>query len=961
MKIFNVALILLLIHFTLHAQQVIKVDCCSDIGSKATIIINDNPTASSTSSNAATTATVSGACNFKMDSPANTSAGVYNSSDILLRTLWSGVHFDAGCYAVQWDGKLDNGTPAPNGNYLIKILSNNVTYKWGLIGNSSKSFTNDEQYNAMTSFYDIALSNNYIYYATGYAERDNQTTKAPLNDLGRRIKVQESINSLSAIKVATDADNVYWSGYSNNGHAFIFAVKQADDSQVPLPNGSAETMDYGGITYNSCIGVSTSGIGGLAVNPTFIFYSRKTDGVVTAYNKSTGATTATNLVTPENMAVTNNGKIWVSNGANCNQYTIGASGGLTSTGLAVPCDENSSIDISPVTGNLAVLRSSLSQIKIYNSSGSLVNTIGQPGGYNITNGPVVTYDKFNFFDYSAVKFGKDGSLWVSDNGNKRILHLTASGNYIEKVSTLGINYCIAVDQSNPTRVFAGNLEFKVDYSKDLSVANNGGWELVNNWQFINPGPTEFQPFLQANTFPNGKTYAKTHAYLFELRPGVGAFYLGGGVEGKNIEKDGSLWTRNTGNPNNVVKQAVTGYDSNTNAPLWGAPQLVVDATNSPVSFNYNNNTLGAATNPGRYFFFNPNSLSDNNSPHFGSIKISGNVTDWLTSPSTPLPRYTGLFPPNGYFDGTGHSENCYTNVVGPNVFWHVNDELGRFTEVCYTNHYNENGLFIGQFGNDNVKAGNTGDTKFLAGNSFFTHAYAVGGDIYYITADESKHAAIQCVKVSNLSSIREDVIQVTLNGAVSALAPASTDLMAYLPYASDDASAIANSGTKWTVTRNGATAFQTSVCTFSKDSIDVYCKTYNGNLSVSRALGTSALNSWILMGKILYQGGSNNYFDILDVNGKRITRLAGYYYDMNINGTTLAAGGIAKARLFNTISYSYFNGTLTILYQGNTKSITIPDESGALLSSPGSIRITQQSGGGDQIIDVYNLKFIPGT
>ena len=66
------------------------------------------------------------------------SAGVFNSDDKLVRTLWT-AHKNYPAVNqpdVAWDGTLDDGSVAPSGTYEIKVLSHDCRYSWdGVIAN----------------------------------------------------------------------------------------------------------------------------------------------------------------------------------------------------------------------------------------------------------------------------------------------------------------------------------------------------------------------------------------------------------------------------------------------------------------------------------------------------------------------------------------------------------------------------------------------------------------------------------------------------------------------------------------------------------------------------------------------------------------------------------------------------------------------------------------------------------
>ena len=75
---------------------------------------------------------------FILAQSAITSAGVYTTNSVLIKTLWSGIRYSKGVHDTSWDATDDEGNFVDFGNYTIKVLSNNVTYTWeGVVGNTS--------------------------------------------------------------------------------------------------------------------------------------------------------------------------------------------------------------------------------------------------------------------------------------------------------------------------------------------------------------------------------------------------------------------------------------------------------------------------------------------------------------------------------------------------------------------------------------------------------------------------------------------------------------------------------------------------------------------------------------------------------------------------------------------------------------------------------------------------------
>ena len=66
-----------------------------------------------------------------------TSAGIFDSSGRIVRTLWALETLSAGNLNCSWDGRDDLGTPVPPGSYTWKVLRNGSQYNnIGVIGNT---------------------------------------------------------------------------------------------------------------------------------------------------------------------------------------------------------------------------------------------------------------------------------------------------------------------------------------------------------------------------------------------------------------------------------------------------------------------------------------------------------------------------------------------------------------------------------------------------------------------------------------------------------------------------------------------------------------------------------------------------------------------------------------------------------------------------------------------------------
>ena len=476
---------LLLLSFNIRAQQVKKVDCCGDINTKATIIINDN------ASNAATLTslgTVNTSFNFKLSSSANTSAGVYNTDGSLIRTLWGGVRYDAGCYVGQWDGLLDDGTQAAYGSYQVKVLSNNVQYTWeGVIGNSTKN-----HFRTYGGFGPFAFSTNNGYFGDSFAEGGVQTHWFDLKDIQTINNVDIGL-SATITGVTCDNSNVYWcvnNDYESPGGNFIFATKISDNSNVNFRSAIQHASGRGGTVQNNVIGYFADGsdkrYSAITVqkNGNLLFATRL--DTLYVFNKISGSIlTKTTIPGIKRIASGITNDLWAIIGPNVNKIIVDNNGVVSFTNIYLQnLIEPLSLAISPDGNTVSICDNNTSQVKSYSTStGKLIWSLGQPGGYK--ENPVAANDKFAFlaanFGFSYIAYQADGSFWVNSDGEYCVKHFNADLSYKERISYIPSSRSSNADPNNPTRVFADELEFERDYSKPLDNGLNGSWKLKNVW------------------------------------------------------------------------------------------------------------------------------------------------------------------------------------------------------------------------------------------------------------------------------------------------------------------------------------------------------------------------------------------------------------------------------------------------------------------------------------------------
>lgn len=732
--------------------------------------------------------------NFKLDGRAKTSAGVYAKDGTLIRTLWSGIIYNAGTHQFKWDGIDDDGRLAANGGYVVKVLSNNVKYKWeGVIGNTSDSLSGLSVHHAIERMYGMAISGNNAYFAVGYNEQSSSTFKFNIHSHQKKTVILGK--GLSVKYVAADGINVYWAGNDAGvvNNWMVFGTKIANDSESSFTNGQPAITKYGR-KYKSVldnVNNDKSEISGLAVQKRgrYLFVSHKNLDELHVLDKTTGALVQKqSFDTPLNITADDNGHVWLvysKNGKRVVEKFAAESNGklnplnVVLSGLAEP----QALAVSPNGKTLLVADGGDNQqLKAFEiNSGTPLWTYGAAGGY--ATDPNVRNDKFYFNEAKGpgtfIAFQPDGSFWVEDAGNSRAQHFTADRKFIDRIMYLQTSYSSFVDANDPSRVFSDYLEFKVDYSKPLG-AHNGSWQLVRNWGHNVPAEYDdkYNRLRGVTTLSNGKTYALlTHRFrtlvswkLVEL-PKTGPLRITAidiPMDNTQLYPDGSLYKVSTfraGVPTVFTKRELLKFTPDGD-PIWG-PQNNIAQT-QPAELTdpgyHGNNTLlksGEITSSGVIALFDGTTA---NCWHLGGIKVGGNKLLWRTGMSTTK-EYWGPFPSEGTFDIGNHTNypGCIAMASGRSIFWGYHGEFWKNSEVNKWTQVYDDGLFIGQFGVAGPEAGSVEAAAEMAGNCFAASVVKLpNGDTYLYHNDESQHGAVHRWKISGLSTIKEQVIPINL-------------------------------------------------------------------------------------------------------------------------------------------------------------------------------------------------------
>lgn len=494
------------------------------------------------------------------------SAGVFTSDDVLVRTLWSGTEDHLQTFAPVWDGLLDDGSVAPAGSYVAKVLRHNWTYTWdGVIGNTSPKADHIAAggedgllyHNGSATVRDMCITAaGEIYFVDGYTERWNTAYVMDEDNIQSYHYVLKfrSSQQKDLMACCTDGTRVYYARVQFSS-SYIWAVSTADFA-YDTPWGIKEIVTFGangtsfegGVLFG--IAWSTTGqfIMDLAVQQTgnFLFMNRWIDSTPTGYtiwtiHKTTGATitsTGNDSVYPyQNVIAINpvDDRLWVAHSAAAtpapstiiSEMIADGSGILTETGVHITGLTNIlNFEVSPDGSYILVTDVGTQQIKAFNTSDGSVKTawatsgvFGTAGGY--LGSPLVTDTKFDLLNFGQpggfssgggyIAFSSDSSFWVGDGGNFRNLHFSAgnSPTLIEKFAYVPSGYSVRECRGDPTRVLFEGVEWEINYSIPLGI-DNGSWTLKRNYtadiRALSSVPQPYQFLRWYGVYSNGRYY-----------------------------------------------------------------------------------------------------------------------------------------------------------------------------------------------------------------------------------------------------------------------------------------------------------------------------------------------------------------------------------------------------------------------------------------------------------------------
>jgi hypothetical protein len=737
---------------------------------------------------------------------AHVSGGVY-SSGILIRTLFSDSAFKAGPHTLQWDGLDDNGNLQTIGTtFQIRVLANNITYTWqGTIGNNSTNQTGPTKWgqfgSTQTDFTEADSAGiKFMYAFTYFSEYSSALTKFKESSPNKKVSILPSVKGIAGLFVCSDATKVYYAGWDYvHAYNWVIAINIVGDNIFHFPSGPNVTPTNG-VAYTGVADLNSAGVtgqaSGIAVQQSgnYLLIAHKAQNTIVTVNKLTGATVQTNSITaPTNITLKNDTSLWVSQGTTLTHYILNSDGTITPTTRQIT--GFSRIAGLRYSGNtFYILDAGNQQIpKFYNAStlASITKGTWVTGGY--ASSPTVADNKLYEEDLGGTYFTfitpqSDGSFWVGDSGNDRYQHYDSSGNYINNIMYLSTHYGASICLNNNTRVFSNFTEFTIDYTQPFGSC----WTLTNNWRYNVAGWYNVNtPLGSVVTLTNGRTYGVVRnatsgvTYIAEFTSsGLRIPSTGTPVNGVTLDSLGNAYVRagvSGSYPNQsalIRKYTITGFDGSNN-PTYNAGATVQTLplgarAGGPGSNNYN------ITTSGNYIAY---MNTGNNAGVTNFFHLSGynaGVRVWEALQET-YRNYQGTMP-TGLFD-VGNLVNqpgSEAGVIGNNIIAGYHGEFWKNSETNMFWHYQADGLMLGQFGVLGPQVQNDVSPYGYAGNALSVKLTSYNGDIILLHSDEEHGSGLHWWTISNLASINEQFINLTLTNRVLSIPANQVNLLAGL-------------------------------------------------------------------------------------------------------------------------------------------------------------------------------------
>jgi hypothetical protein len=728
-----------------------------------------------------------------------TSAGVFDLEDHLIRTLWSGRPEDRGPLSIYWDGRDDEGHDVqPQRSYVVKVLIHNVHYRWqGVIGNTSRDQSGVHVLRAYLPIHDMAFSRRgQGVYVVGYNERQSGIHRfRPDQPDAQDVLARDDGRRIFRF-VTADADTAYIAnvgvavrrpGQIDDIETFVLALDIANGTEhqfaVGRGAGTQPGSEWGNvIDYDAedrdAHGQLRLAASGIAVQRQgdILFVAHAGAGEIRLFNKHSGARIGRIAIGGAgDMTVAPDDSLWVlcrTGNGNVVRHLQSKAGGWVPDTMISGFIDPLALGVSPIDGSVVVADAGTDQLRAFDPSGALIWTLGRPEGYQ-SGGPEVTADRFGFEGGPTyVAFESDGSFWFGDPWNERNLHYSATRRYQNQIMYLPHTRVVAVDASDPRRVFSGFLEFAVDYTKPLA----GAWHLVRNWSSGLDARYrgEFEGLQSVVTLPGGLTLGVVRRYDINRNELVQLTSKGLSPVGATIDfntrlyADGSLRMHLIrGEALKIFARRLEGSGAHA-TPHWTDPQLLaqVPALHADDPYYHDvpfipgiNESVYPQSERGVILSFNP---GKSRGFHLGGIDPAREGWLWRASPtgSWDIDPSGNLTPKDGRYDinqGVQYPGNT-VSVAGRQVVYGYHGEGWRDGEADQWLHFYDDGLFVGQFGTPGVARPGLVPAEAaagFAGNAFSAQLVTVNGEVYLWHNDESGHGGVHRWWLDGAAAIRE--------------------------------------------------------------------------------------------------------------------------------------------------------------------------------------------------------------
>lgn len=744
--------------------------------------------------------------NFTLPRSAVTSAGVYDSDGRLLRTLWRAEQLAAGPHRMSWDGRDDAGQSVTAQEIDIRVVHHRLSYVWeGVIGNSSSTFGGPQLHRAFLPPTSIVIQGDRAIYAVGYNEGQPGLHGFALSAPQQDTRPFPSTDPfVSYAMVTADATRLYWAnagGLSRSSFVGGFQLASAlvatfsAGAPLCLNHGANRESCYPDQSYASVIDVHTEAVDaptGLAVqrNGRVLAVAHGGRNLIRLYDKTSGVllrelSVPLNAKSLNQLAMSAGGDLWVASGRTVLRYTDLERAPvvtLTISGLARPLALAASA--SGDDGVWVADGGTSQQLKRYDAQGQQTATLGAPGGY--VDDPAVNAGKLCFLsrdggEQTAMAATPEGGVWVVDTCNNRMLHLRTeaahAGRSDAQVAYLPAVYTATVDHGRPRRVFANFLEFDVDNTAPLVPGRS--WTLVRNWLAGLPAALKderafnggFGGFVTVETLANGRTYgviaAQGRTLIVEL-PATGPLRVvktlaapWAGTTPKVMYENGDLGYALTGaGTQSAMRLPLTGFDS-AGDPVWTTvPVKLASVPTLPGTPYYRGAFSGMpprfpVTASGRVVYFDQ-SVVGNEGFHLGTAAMNGTQWLWQASPSGALDG-KGSFQTKAIDGSTTYGGNAVWAsgrhiVYGYHGEFHKDLRNGRVGQANQFMHFDESGLFLGQFGASSTQPSDLQQSG-LAGNTFSPTLVRDGNHLFWYHNDEWGHGGVHRWRIDGWDDI----------------------------------------------------------------------------------------------------------------------------------------------------------------------------------------------------------------